>query len=501
MAITKTVFDVVKDSIKPYIDLNAGNIAAVEKTSTAAAAHLAGTQIVFKGKLYDVIQDIAQNGTIIVGTNIVAADSLSSDIATLSNLVEGATEITTKAYAPVISVNDALPVNAVDVSAKIEPIQAGSGTPSPSNVRAISGRTEVTVTRAGKNLVEQTIVSASIDSTGRIVNSVETDICIAKVKKDVTYAIEFASAPFVYGFFENLPAPDSVSYNNARVVANTWTPVTAPIDGYIAFRVIKATTTKPSVEIGNVLSTAYEAPNVNDYTIQLGDTYYGGTLDVTTGVLTVDKGISTIPTITEFRTLGTTENKYMYHSINDMYLKDGSTPINDCICEKLSYIPAINGQVGYYHLSRRVYVGVTNDYTEEEFNSEIAGSKVVYPLDNPFTVQLTSQEIQMLQGNNTVFTDSGDTSIQYYANGVKNLEASVSAIQNDTNDLKALTAIFGTFENGTTASKLYAQGDYFVKNNKMCKAKTSIAKGATLTLNTNYEEFTLAEILKTIETA
>ncbi len=87
MAITKTVFDVVKDQIKPYIDLNAGNIAAVEKTSTAAAAHLAGTQIVFKGKLYDVVQDIAQNGTIIVGTNIVAADPLSSDIATLSNEV------------------------------------------------------------------------------------------------------------------------------------------------------------------------------------------------------------------------------------------------------------------------------------------------------------------------------------------------------------------------------------------------------------------------------
>lgn len=87
MAITKTIFDVVKDDVKPYIDLNAGNIAAVETTSTAAAAHLAGTQIVFKGKLYDVIQDIAQGGTIIVGTNIIAANPLSSDIGTLSNEV------------------------------------------------------------------------------------------------------------------------------------------------------------------------------------------------------------------------------------------------------------------------------------------------------------------------------------------------------------------------------------------------------------------------------
>ena len=43
-------------------------------------------------------------------------------------------------------------------------------------------------------------------------------------------------------------------------------------------------------------------------------------------------------------------------------------------------------------------------------------------------------------------------------------------------------------ENGTTASRAYAVGEYFCHNGKTCRAKTAISSGATLTLNTNYEE-------------
>lgn len=60
----------------------------------------------------------------------------------------------------------------------------------------------------------------------------------------------------------------------------------------------------------------------------------------------------------------------------------------------------------------------------------------------------------------------------------------------------------GTDESGrTTASQSYASGDYFYKDGYMCKALTSISAGATLTLNTNYSQGTLADILKAIENA
>ena len=37
------------------------------------------------------------------------------------------------------------------------------------------------------------------------------------------------------------------------------------------------------------------------------------------------------------------------------------------------------------------------------------------------------------------------------------------------------------------ATKFIAKGEYFYLNRKLCKAKTTIACGAILTLNTNYE--------------
>lgn len=53
-------------------------------------------------------------------------------------------------------------------------------------------------------------------------------------------------------------------------------------------------------------------------------------------------------------------------------------------------------------------------------------------------------------------------------------------------------SMIAPIENGTTASKAYSIGQYFLHNNVFCKAKTSIASGATFTLNTNYEETTVA---------
>ena len=81
----KSSTQVVQNLIKPYIDRNAANIAPVETSATAAAAHAAGTQIVFKGVLYDVTADIAQGDTITVGINIAAADDVSEQISNVKN--------------------------------------------------------------------------------------------------------------------------------------------------------------------------------------------------------------------------------------------------------------------------------------------------------------------------------------------------------------------------------------------------------------------------------
>ena len=63
---------------------------------------------------------------------------------------------------------------------------------------------------------------------------------------------------------------------------------------------------------------------------------------------------------------------------------------------------------------------------------------------------------------------------------------------------KADISSIGTNESGATASKAYANGENFYKDGKFCTciAPSGIAQGATFTLGTNYEESTIADVLK-----
>lgn len=81
----KSIVQVVQNLIKPYIDnhdkANANLIAPVE-VSPAEAAHSAGTQLIYDGKLYDVTAPIAI-GDALATTGAGANISLSDDISTL----------------------------------------------------------------------------------------------------------------------------------------------------------------------------------------------------------------------------------------------------------------------------------------------------------------------------------------------------------------------------------------------------------------------------------
>ena len=57
------------------------------------------------------------------------------------------------------NIEDVLGVNSLVVN--IEPVQSGSGTPSPSNVRTINGKTEIRAYVRGKNLISPNLKTAT----------------------------------------------------------------------------------------------------------------------------------------------------------------------------------------------------------------------------------------------------------------------------------------------------------------------------------------------------
>lgn len=245
----------------------------------------------------------------------------------------------------------------------IVPVQSGSGTPSPQNIRPISGHDEVGVSVCGVNVWDEEWEVGYIDpNTGQ--NSTQYSTMIRSknyvpIKPNTSYffksSANASNGMFFYDIGQNLiskeyPAMDSI--------------ITAPSEAcYLRFcmAVAYGTTYKNDISI-NYPSTdhEYHAYNGTTYTTTLPSTTYGGTLDVVSGLLTVTHG----------------------------------------------YIASYNGESlpSTWISDRDVYASGTTPTT---------GAQVVYELATPTTTTLTGQQIDLLLGENNIFADSGNVTVEY----------------------------------------------------------------------------------------
>lgn len=222
--------------------------------------------------------------------------------------------------------NDGSNLPLISLISTIEPIQSGSGTPSPDNPRSISGHTDIDI-----------IVSPNSDFSG-----------------GTTYRVNF-------------------------------------VDG------------------GNPLSV------------------YGGTLDVISGVLTVDREFNTFTELpSQYADVG---NDIVCAFIQSNNMKANSR--NDGLSNYFSPTTTIIGQNNPW----RVCFGINNKRIYFTFDPEVIGGntlqninnyvainpiQVVYPLATPITYQLNPTQVSSLLGQNYISSDVGDiTNVKYL--GILNL--------------------------------------------------------------------------------
>ena len=161
----------------------------------------------------------------------------------------------------------------------------GNGTSSPI---ALNGFTGLNISHAGKNLVVDTIDGYTVSSNGSMASSGQANsLALAPIKAGVQYTISTDDVTgFVGGYFTEKPTTTSTTYNNSRVVSNNKT-FTAPIDGWVAFRMSYQYAT-PQLEVGSQ-ATTYETPlTLTVYHISWqteAGTVYGGEIDVLNGKL------------------------------------------------------------------------------------------------------------------------------------------------------------------------------------------------------------------------
>lgn len=159
---------------------------------------------------------------------------------------------------------------------------------------------------------------------------------------------------------------------------------------------------------------------VDTYTINLGGTYYGGTLDVTTGELTVKYARVDLGSLSWNYTSS-------YNGVFYTYISGKKAGYNNFICDEFtvsdktypnSYMNLDNMEIVGTESTNSINVRDDSYTSASSFTTAMSGKYLTYELATPTTVQLTPTQIKTLLGNNNIFADSGDIEVEYYDIGL-----------------------------------------------------------------------------------
>ena len=316
--------------------------------------------------------------------------------------------------------------------AQIEPVQAGSGDPSPTNVRPITGWTAANVFVIGKNLFDKGATDTGNGyHAGRWIRgtngheSNDSNYSISEyipIKENTQYTVSgtYGNNPGVCFYDENKQFVSGIGYRTA--IANPVCTFTTPSGVmYARFSIVNAMVDEMQLEFGGQ-KTDYIPYTGHTYPVSFGSagTVYGGTVDVVTGVLTVTHkmhifdGAETLPFISVYNGV----------RFRDTEMNTTQSPIRDFIASTMKGAEA-RGAVGTSPCIK-TYTAVTGDDTHFLFvcmpdatDAESANAwlqahptQVVYPI-TPKTYNLTAQQVELLTGDNNIWADTGDITLTY----------------------------------------------------------------------------------------
>ena len=397
---------------------------ATEKATEAAASATAAAGSATAAQSAQTAAETAQEA---------AEDAQAAAEAAVSSLADFAPTVENTASGDIASFTDGAddyPVK--DLVAHIEPVQSGSGDPSPENVRPITGWTGANVTRTGKNLLDASacIVGRYITSRGEIdATSGWSASDYIPVKSGETYTLSNYN-------------PNGTAANHAfycvdksflsRIPAAGNNTFTVPSGAYYVRVSIKTENlTGAQLELGTT-ATAYEPYQGDTYAVTFpaeAGTVYGGTLDVTTGVLTVDTVSKTISSgrATAINQLTNTTRFLVLDALVSNWYK------RFIICDRLKRNDYATDAVGFSHgdESSNVFIkldkslGLTTSALISEWLSNNP-LQFVYKLETPTTYQLTPTEVKTLLGANNIFADTGAVDVEYCADTKKYIDNAIA---------------------------------------------------------------------------
>lgn len=148
-------------------------------------------------------------------------------------------------------------------------------------------------------------------------------------------------------------------------------------------------------------------------------TVYGGTVDVVTGVLTVDRASVDLGTLSWTKNALPNDN-FRFQSVREDMKAGVATVKANMLCSAYKTVTANDTYLGRTGVSnngpnKQICICDMSYSDAASFKTAMSGVQLVYELSTPVTYQLTPQEVQMLLGEDYVWSDSGDVSLSYYA--------------------------------------------------------------------------------------
>lgn len=338
----------------------------------------------------------------------------------LDNKLDGLTNIISTASGTIATFADGgdnIPLKSCDVAIVA---QQASGTPSPSNPRAISGFDNGVVSVCGVNLFDGILEKGYISTT----TGEDTTNTSGNQWRCKNY-IRVKPNTSLY-----MKLPNGYTTNNSNITVYYYdvnknfigyesnkgnTVIQIPSNCYWFRFCNYIVTAIQDAPTGNSLNypssdTQYHAYTGTTHTITLPETIYGGTADVVNGNGSKTY-VNAVHTWSEFGNR-TTLGSYVRGSLT---LTEGTginTNPND-LCNIATFKASYSADEGHF------YIGVSGGNTIAYVfvptgTSEDTSIQIVYELATPTTFTFTGAKIPTLSGENNIYSNCGDVTVEYF---------------------------------------------------------------------------------------
>ena len=329
------------------------------------------------------------------------------------------------------------------LTVNIEPVQSGSGDPSPDNVRPITGLTGCKLHHTGVSLIggdafigytfSKTATGYQLSYNGSSISNRASANADIRGLPAGRYTIVMLNPSYPEG------AEVNIRRNTAGSTVTMGTIISSSAYGRRTYTIPENTTalqlyiipdTMPlntSITMSDIVLVREadddfpEPYNGNVYSITFpseAGTVYGGTLSINadgSGELTVDAKIAQMDALTWNTETGSVVR--FYCRISGMKRAAARSLNIICSCYKANIGGAFNDDFTIYNAAYNelVYLYDSRYTTLAEFLPSLEGQYFVYPLQNPITYKITAEQVTTLLGTNNIWSNRGDVTVTYGA--------------------------------------------------------------------------------------